>query len=159
MWTTPLPPSFLLGAELVLNIGLVAVGIGMVLGVGAGAFSLQLPGEVGGFVLSLVLSVTAIFSLGLCVAAVAGTAQAANYIGAGLFYPLAFFSGLYFPISQLGSSLVNQISEALPSGAAFDALHASLLGHFPSAEALGALAGYSVVFMAAALHWFRWDVE
>jgi hypothetical protein len=66
---------------------------------------------------------------------------------------------VYFPLSVIGSSLVNQISEALPSGAAFDALHAAFLGQFPGGEALGVLAGYTVVFTAAAVRWFRWDVE
>jgi ABC-2 type transport system permease protein len=159
MWTTPLRPSFLLGAELALALALVAVGIAIVLGVGAIAFGLVMPRQVGGFALSIVLSVGAMFSVGLCVAALAGTAQAAQYIGSALFYPLAFFSGLYVPVSQLGSSLISQISEALPSGAAYDALYASFQGRFPSGEAIGALAGYTVVFSAAALRWFRWDVE
>jgi hypothetical protein len=65
----------------------------------------------------------------------------------------------YFPLTVIGSSLVNQISDALPSGAAFDALPALLLGHFPGYEALGVLAGYMVVFTAAAVRWFGWDVE
>jgi ABC-2 type transport system permease protein len=159
MWTTPVAPSFLLAAQLALNLALAAAGIGIVLGVGAGVLGLVLPADVGGFVLSVVLSVTAMFALGLCVAAVAGTTQVATGIGLALFYPLAFFAGVYVPLTVIGSSLVNQISEALPSGAAFDALHASFLGHFPGGEALGVLAGYTVVFATAAVRWFRWDVE
>jgi ABC-2 type transport system permease protein len=159
MWTTPVAPSFLLAAQLALNLALAAAGIGLVLGVGAGAFGLVLPAEAGGFALSVVLSVGALFALGLCVAAVAGTTQVATGIGLALFYPLAFFAGVYFPLTVIGSNLVNQISEALPSGAAFDALHASFLGHFPSGEPLGVLAGYTVVFAAAAVRRFRWDVE
>jgi len=159
MWTTPVAPSFLLAAQLALNLALAAAGIGLVLGVGGGAFGLVLPADVGGFALSVVLSAGALFALGLCVAAVAGTTQVATGIGLALFYPLAFFAGVYFPLTVIGSNLVNQISEALPSGAAFDALHASFLGHFPSGQALGVLAGYTVVFAAAAVRWFRWDVE
>jgi ABC-2 type transport system permease protein len=159
MWTTPVPPSFLLAAQLALNLALAALGIGLVLGVGAGAFGLVLPADAGGFALSVVLSVGALFALGLCVAAVAGTTQVATGIGLALFYPLAFFAGVYFPLTVIGSSLVNQVSDALPSGAAFDALHASFLGHFPSGQDIGVLAGYAVVFAAAAVLWFRWDVE
>ena len=159
MWTTPVAPSFLLAAQLALNLALAAAGVGLILGVGAGAFGLVLPADVGGFALSVVLSAGALFALGLCVAAVAGTTQVATGIGLALFYPLAFFAGVYFPLTVIGSSLVNQISEALPSGAAFDALHASFLGQFPSGEALGVLAGYTVVFTVAAVRWFRWDVE
>ena len=105
------------------------------------------------------LTVGALFALGLCVAAVAATTQLGTGIGLALFYPLAFFAGVYFPLTVIGSKLVNQISDALPSGAAFDALHASFLGHSPGGEALGVLAGYTVVFTAAAVRWFRWDVE
>jgi ABC-2 type transport system permease protein len=159
MWTTPVAPSFLLAAQLALNLALAAAGIGLVLGVGAGAFGLVLPADASGFALSVVLTVGALFALGLCVAAVAGTTQVATGIGLALFYPLAFFAGVYFPLTVIGSNLVNQISEALPSGAAFDALHASFLGQFPTGEALGVLAGYTVVFTAAAVRWFRWDVE
>lgn len=159
MWTTPVAPSFLLAAQLALNLALAAVGIGLVLGVGAGAFGLVLPADTGGFALSVVLTVGALFALGLCVAAVAGTTQVATGIGLALFYLLAFFAGVYFPLTVIGSNLVNQISEALPSGAAFDALHASFLGQSPGGEALAVLAGYTVVFTAAAVRWFRWDVE
>lgn len=159
MWTTPVAPSFLLAAQLALNLALAAVGIGLVLGVGADAFGLVLPADAGGFALSVVLSAGALFALGLCVAAVAGTTQVATGIGLALFYPLAFFAGVYFPLTVIGSNLVNQISEALPSGAALDALHASFLGHSPSGEDIGVLAGYTVVFAAAAVRWFRWDVE
>lgn len=159
MWTTPVAPSFLLAAQLALNLALAALGIGLVLGVGAGAFGLVLPTDAGGFALAVVLSVGALFALGLCVAGVAGTTQVATGIGMALFYPLAFFAGVYFPLTVIGSSLVNQISDALPSGAAFDALHASFLGHFPSGQDIGVLAGYTVVFAAAAVRWFRWDVE
>ena len=159
MWTTPVAPSFLLAAQLAVNLALAAAGIGLVLGVGAGAFGLVLPADAAGFALSVVLSVGALFGLGLCVAAVASSTQVATGIGLALFYPLAFFAGVYFPLTVIGSSLVNQISEALPSGAAFDALHASFLGHFPSGGVLGVLAGYTVVLTAAAVRWFRWDVE
>jgi ABC-2 type transport system permease protein len=76
-----------------------------------------------------------------------------------LFYPLALFAGVYFPLTVISSNLVSQISEALPSGAAFDALHASFLGHFPGGQDIGVLAGYTVVFTAVAVRWFRWHVE
>jgi ABC-2 type transport system ATP-binding protein len=57
IWTTPVAPSFLLAAQLALNLALAAAGIGLVLGVGAGAFGLVLPADAAGFALSVVLSV------------------------------------------------------------------------------------------------------
>jgi ABC-2 type transport system permease protein len=108
MWTTPVAPSFLLAAQLVLNLALAAVGIGLVLGVGAGAFGLVLPADAGGFALAVVLTVGALFAFGLCVAAVAGTTQVATGIGLASFYPLAFFAGVYFPRTVIGSNLVTR---------------------------------------------------
>lgn len=159
MATTPVPASALLGAQVAVNLILTVVSIGLLLGVGAGAFSLVLPAQAGWFVLSLVLSVAAMFGIGLCVAAFAGSPQVANAIGATLFYPLAFFSGLYVPLTELHSGVINQLSRALPSGAAFDAVHASLAGDFPGGQAVAELIGYAIVFGAIAVRWFRWDVE
>jgi hypothetical protein len=82
----------------------------------------------------------------------------ANVIGGTLIYPLAFFSGLWGPLSVY-PGVISQIAKALPSGAGFVALHASLGGHFPGWAALGVLVAYAVVFSAIAVRWFRWDVE
>jgi ABC-2 type transport system permease protein len=159
MSTTPLSAFALLGAQVAVNLVLAVISIGLLLGFGAGVFNLVLPGQSGWFVVSLVLSVAAMFGIGLCVAAFAGTPQVANAVGALLFYPLAFFSGLYVPISELHSNVIDQLSKVLPSGAAFTALHASLAGHFPGWQAIGELIAYAVVFSLIAVRWFRWDVE
>jgi ABC-2 type transport system permease protein len=131
MSTTPVPASALLGAQLAVNLILAAASIVMLLGVGAGAFNLVLPSQAGWYLLSLVLTIAAMFGIGLCVAALASSPQVASAIGMGLFYPLAFFAGLYFPLVELHSSVIDQIAKVLPSGAGFDALHASLAGRFP----------------------------
>jgi ABC-2 type transport system permease protein len=157
--TTPVPASFLLGAQLIVNLAITAVTIGVILGVGAAAFGLQLPGQAGWFALSLILTIGAIFGLGLCVAARAGTPQVANGIGLALFYPLGFFAGLFVPLIEIHSNAIDQISKALPSGAAFNALHASFAGKFPGGEALGVLAAWAVVSNLVAVRWFRWDKE
>ena len=46
-----------------------------------------------GFLVTLVLTAVCLFSLGLCVAAVARTGRSAAAIGNALFFPLAFFAG------------------------------------------------------------------
>lgn len=159
MSTTPVRAPALLGAQLAVNLVLAAVSIATLLGVGAGAFNLVLPTHAGWFFLSIVLTVGAMFGIGLFVAALAGSPQVANAIGLGLFYPFAFFAGLYFPLVELHSGVINQIAKVLPSGAAFDALHSSLAGYFPGGEAIGVLIAYAVVFSAMAVRWFRWGVE
>jgi ABC-2 type transport system permease protein len=159
MSTTPVPAAALLAAQVAVNLILAAVAIGLLLGVGAGAFNLVLPAQAGWLVLSLGLTVAALFGIGLFVAAFAGTPQVANAIGSALFYPSAFFSGVYVPLVALKSGVIDDTAKVLPSGAAFNALHTSLAGRFPGWAPVGVLCAYAVVFSAAAVHWFRWDVE
>jgi ABC-2 type transport system permease protein len=158
MSTTPVPATALLGAQVAINIIFAVVSIAMLLGVGAGAFNLVLPAQAGWLVLSLALTVAAMFGIGVCIAAFAGSPRVANVIGGTLLYPLAFFSGLWGPLIVY-PGVISQIAKALPSGAGFDAIHDSLGGHFPGWAALGVLAAYAVVFSAIAVHWFHWDVE
>jgi ABC-2 type transport system permease protein len=158
MSTTPVPASALLGAQVAVNILFAVVSIALILGVGAGAFNLALPVQFGWFVLSLVLAVAAMFGIGLCIAAFAASPRVSNVIAGALFYPLAFFSGMYGPLTVY-PGVVGRIAKWAPTGAAFNALHASLGGHFPSWVALGVLVAYAVVFSAIAVRWFGWDVE
>ena len=158
MSTTPVPASALLGAEVAVNVVFAVVSIALLLGVGAGAFNLVLPLQFGWFVLSLALAVAAMFGIGLCIAAFASSARVALVIAGLLFYPLAFFSGMYGPLTVY-PGVVGQIAKWSPTGAAFNALHASLGGHFPNWTTVGVLAAYAVLFSAIAVRWFRWDVE
>ena len=158
--TTPVSPSWLLAAQLTISLVLATIGITILLGVGALAFGLALPASIGGCLValvSLVLTVAATLGLGLCVAAVAGSPQIAGALQAVFFYPLAFFSGLYVPIQELHSALVSTIAKVLPTGAGFNALHASFLGHSPGAEPLLVLAGWAVFSTVAAARLFRWE--
>lgn len=160
MSTTPVPPSWLLAAQLTVNLILAAIAIAIIIGVGAGVFGLTLPHNAGGYLLSLaslILSAAAILGLGLCAAALAGSPQVAQAITGLLFYPLAFFSGLYFPITAIHSALITQISKALPTGAGFNALHATFTGHSPGAEPLLVLAGWAILSGLAASRLFRWE--
>lgn len=158
--TTPVPPSWLLAAQLTLSVIYAAIGIAILLGVGAAAFGLALPSSIGGCLvafLTLVLTVGATLGLGLCAAALAGSPQMAAAFQALFFYPLAFFSGLYVPLQALHSALITDISKVLPTGAGFNALHASFLGQSPGTESLLVLLAWAVGTSVAAARLFRWE--
>jgi ABC-2 type transport system permease protein len=160
MSTTPVSPSWLLGAELTLSVLMAAVAIATLLGVGAVAFNLALPNTIGGWLVSLlalVLTVGATLGLGLCVAARAKSPQIAGAMQAALFYPLAFFSGLYVPVSAIHSQVISDIAKVLPTGAGFNALHAAFAGHSPGVEPLLVLAAWAVGTGLIAGRIFRWE--
>lgn len=160
MSTTPVSPSWLLAAQLTVSIALATISIAVLLGAGVGAFNMALPHDLGGYLVSLaalVLTAAAMLGLGLCAAALAGSPQLAQGITALLFYPLAFFSGLYVPLSEIHSGAITAISKVLPTGAGFNALHGAFTGHSPGAEPLLVLAGWALLTALAAAKLFRWE--
>jgi ABC-2 type transport system permease protein len=160
MSTTPVPPSWLLAAQTTVALILAVIGIGILLGAGASAYGLALPHDAGGYLVTLValvLTAAATIGLGLLVAAVAKTPQIAQGLTVLVFYPLAFFSGLYVPLQEIHSQLISDIAKVLPTGVGFTALHDAFGGHSPGVEPLLVLAAWAVgsCFLAARL--FRWE--
>ncbi|MFZ2058967.1 MAG: hypothetical protein WAV54_16300 [Acidimicrobiales bacterium] len=68
--TTPVPPSWVLAAQVVINLGLAVMALLMLVVVGTAAFGGDAPKCLGGFVLAIALSVAALFAVGLWIAAV-----------------------------------------------------------------------------------------
>jgi ABC-2 type transport system permease protein len=160
MSTTPVSPSRLLAAHLTVNLILAAGAVATIIGLGTAVFNLALPHGAGGCIVSLltlVLTAAAMLGLGLCAAALAGSPQIAQAITAVLFYPLAFFSGLYLPLQAIHSGTITAISKVLPTGAAFNALHASFSGRAPSLDSLLVLAGWALLSSVGAARVFRWQ--
>lgn len=158
--TTPAHPSWLLAAQMIVSVILAVIGLSILLGVGAGAYGLALPHDAGGYLVSLValaLTAAATIGLGLLVAAVAGSPQVAQALTAVLFYPLAFFSGLYVPLQTMHSQVITDFSKLLPTGAGFNALHATFGGQSPGVEPLVVLAVWAVGASVLAARLFRWE--
>ena len=95
--TTPVPPSWVLAGQLVINFCIAMTSLLIVIVVGIVAFGLDVPKNPGALVLSIVLSIAALFAIGLSIASAARSGVAARAIGAGAFYPLLFFAGMWLP--------------------------------------------------------------
>jgi ABC-2 type transport system permease protein len=154
--TTPAGPVRVLSAQLVVNFTMAVLTLIILLLVSRFAYSVPLPRQFGGWVLSAIFAMAALFALGLFVASVGTTTRAAAAIGAILFYPLMFFSGLWLPIPSM-PSVLQHISHATPLGAAWEAFQRADLGNWPSALALVTMAAWAIVFGAAAARFFRWE--
>lgn len=160
MSTTPVQPVWLLAAQVLLNAIFAVIGVAIILGLGAAAFGLALPDSVGGnlvALLALTLTAAAMLAIGLCVAAIAGSPQVAQALTAVCFYPLMFFSGMYVPLSEIHSAVVHQIAEGLPTGAGYNAVHATFTGHSPGAGPLLVLAAWAIGCSVIAARRFRWE--
>jgi ABC-2 type transport system permease protein len=154
--TTPVPPAWVLGAQLVVNAALVVVAMLLLEVVGAAVFGVAAPRSPGALVLAMVLSIAAIFAIGLDVAAVARGATMAQAIGGALFIPLLFFGGLWLPRAAM-PVVLRDVSNLTPLSAAADAIQSALLTGFPPVTSLLVLVAYAVVFWWLAVRFFRWE--
>jgi ABC-2 type transport system permease protein len=154
--TTPAPASWVLGAQLVVQACLMVISV-LVLLIGSVVFfAAPAPKNPAGLILAVLLSIAALFAIGLAIAAVAWTPAAARGIMAAAFYPLMFFAGLYFPVQLLPGAL-QAVSHATPLGAAVQAIQAAMVQGFPPAAPLLVLAAYALVFGFVAKRFFRWE--
>ncbi len=153
--TTPVRPSRLLAVQLLLNVIIAA--IATVIMIVVAVTLLGAPLTIGvEFVGVAILAVAELFSLGLVIAAIAPTQQAASYIAGGLFFPLLFFSGLWVQPAQVGGSLAT-IMYFSPTGGAVRALLYSVFNATPPYMTVVTMAVYTVIFAFLAVRFFRWE--
>lgn len=154
--TTPVPPTWMLAAQVIINLALAIVAVGIIVAVGTGAYGLGAPKQPAGFVLSLLLTTAAMFAIGLWVSAIARSAAVANAIGQLIFFPMLFFAGLWWPREAM-TPVFRDIGDWTPLGAAVQAMQTSMQGAFPPAQSLLVMLGYAVVFGFLAVRCFRWE--
>jgi ABC-2 type transport system permease protein len=154
--TTPVPPSWLLAAQVVVQLGAALAGLLIVNVVSVTAFGAAVPKSPAGLALSCLLAIAGLFALGLLIAAVAPTSGSVNAIGRLALVPLMFFAGLWLP-RALMPAVLQDISNYSPLGAAVEAIQDSLQTGFPPVRPLLVLVAYAVVFGFAARRFFRWE--
>jgi ABC-2 type transport system permease protein len=154
--TTPVPPSWLLAAQVAVQLCVALTGLLIVNVVSVTAFGAADPKSPAGLALSCLLAIAGLFALGLLIAAVAPTSGSVNAIGRLALIPLMFFAGLWLP-RALMPQILQDISNYTPLGAAVEAIQDSMQTGFPPARPLLVLAAYAVIFTLTARRFFRWD--
>jgi ABC-2 type transport system permease protein len=154
--TTPIGPYRVLAAQLAAAFGICVVTTVLILLVARIGFSVPLPRQAVGFVVTAILATAALLSVGLVIASLAPTARTAQGIGALLFYVLMFFAGLWLPLPEM-PKVLQHISHATPLGAAVQAMTNCSQGHWPTALELITLAAWAIALSIAAGKLFRWE--
>jgi ABC-2 type transport system permease protein len=153
---TPASPSWLLAAQGLIQLGTAVIAGVVIIVISITAFGVPAPKSLIGLVLSFLLTVTGLFAIGLLISAAASSSSAVNVIGRVIFFPLMFFAGLWLPRAEMPTLLLD-ISNYTPLGAAVQAVQASMQTGFPPVAPLLVLAGYTVVFGYLARRFFRWE--
>lgn len=152
---TPARPVMILVAQVVVSLGQVLLGVALMAAVGAAFFGVTLPAAAGWAALVGVLLVGAMYGVGILVAALAPTVNAALAIGLGAFFVMLALGGGFGPTAGL-PEVLTAVGEALPYGAANAALSAAWSGAQPETAHLVALGAWAVVTGGLAARFFRW---
>lgn len=156
MSTTPLHPAALLITQLMIHLLMALVAVALVVVIGHLALGIDVPKNVPGFLVAFVVGVSALFSMGLIVAAVAPRGQAASAIGALLLYPSLFFAGAWLPKDRM-PDLLARIGDYTPLGATQAMLQSTWAWMALQTGQLLAMAAITLVASAVAARLFRWE--
>ncbi|MGH3878586.1 MAG: ABC transporter permease [Actinophytocola sp.] len=156
MRTTPVRPAFLLGAQLLMCTIVSVIVLVVLLAIGRLAFDVELPTQAAGYVLSYVLTVVSMLSIGLLLASLAPSARGAGAIGSVLFFPMVFFAGLWAP-REVMPEVLRRISDFTPLGAGVQSLADAAAGHWPQLLHVAVMLGWTVVAGGLAARYFRWE--
>jgi ABC-2 type transport system permease protein len=152
--TTPVEPGLLVVAQLLVNMA-VAIG-GLIILVIAGnlAFQIPVPQDLIGFGVAFLLGMSALFALGLLVAAIAPSAGAATALTLPLFAAVMLLGGVYLPRWLLPEILV-RVGDVTPPGV--QAMLDAWSGTAPQLWPLVIMAGITLAAGIAAAKLFRWE--
>jgi ABC-2 type transport system permease protein len=154
--TTPLHPSRLLAAQLIIDLILAAAAVLIVILEGALVFGASLHVQILPFAVSLLLAIVELFALGLVLVALMPTQTVAQPVAGVVTFGLMFLSGLWVNPAQVGDPL-RTIMYYSPSGAAVRAVLDAAFNGGPSYAALLTMAVYAVIFGFIAIRYFRWE--
>ena len=152
--TTPASPRSLLIAQLAVNMGVAIVSLIVLIVVGNVVLQIPLPKDLIGFAVAFLLGMSALFALGLLVAAVAPTPGIATALFVPLFALVMFLGGVYLPRAMLPEFLI-RIGDYTPPG--IQALLDAWSGTPPQLAQLAVMALITVVAGAVAARRFRWE--
>jgi ABC-2 type transport system permease protein len=152
--TTPAGPARVIGAQLIVSLGVICIATVGVLAVGRLGFGVPLPRQPAGFALVVILAAAAMVAIGLLIGALAPNARSAGAAATVLFFPLMYFAGLWTPKM---SATAKNIGQYTPLGAATQALNSSMAGGWPHPVAFAVLGGCTIACAGLAARFFRWE--
>ncbi|MGP4022620.1 ABC transporter permease [Actinomadura sp. 3N407] len=153
---TPAHPVMVLVAQVVAGLAQVLVGVALALLLARLAFDVSMPRDPLTAIGVFCLVTAAMYAIGMLVAAIAPSTNAAVAIGLVSFFATMALGGGFGSRENLPDGLA-ALGQYLPFGAGLEALGATWMGVAPDLWHLAALAGAALLAGAAAAKTFRWS--
>jgi ABC-2 type transport system permease protein len=154
--TTPVAPSSLLAAQLVVNVAALLLGSVLAYATASVVFTVRPPTNVGGLALSFGLGSAAMCAVALLIAAVMPSTRASSALGSLVYFPMMFVAGVWTPGPTMPEA-VRRVADFTPLGAASQAMQASWAGASPRVLHLAVMAAITAGCATAAARLFRWS--
>ncbi|MGP9536659.1 ABC transporter permease [Brachybacterium sp. AOP43-C2-M15] len=154
--TTPMRPVVLLLAQLLMCTALAVVSSALVLGIARGLHGIPLPQNGPAYLVGLLFTCAAMMGLGLLIGAFSPSGPAASGFGMLAYFPLLFLGGLWLPREAM-PEVLRTLSDLSPLGAGVASLQHAAVGGWPEPGHLAVMALWSVLTIAVASRFFRWD--
>ena len=156
MSTTPVHPGRLLGAQLLVNLGVALVSVVLVLVAGRLVLGSAIPEQLFGFVLVCLLGVAALLAMGLVIASLASSSKSAPGIGSAVMFPLMFMAGMWIP-REIMPDAMRTISDYSVVGPFINAMRDTWAGDWPQLPHLAVMFVGLALFGGLAVKLFRWE--
>lgn len=159
---TPLPSWIFFGGKILSSIVIALIGTLIMIGAGLLFFGLQLYLEtIPILIVTFFFGVATFAALGLLVAALAPTGQAATAIANATLLPLAFVSGVFIVPAEDMPTWLTAVSNFFPLSHFVEPFVAAFTPAATRADFdwtdLAYLALWGIVAMVLAIRWFRWE--
>lgn len=155
---TPTSPAVLLGAQFLNNLIFALLSTALVLAAAILFFDYSLQGSPMGFILSYILVLTAIYSLGMMIASVSGNIKTANLLTSLFYFPMFFLSGATIPFEIMPTGL-QKVSSIMPLTQGIKLLKSVSLGEGSAniTAPIIILGATSLICLTLSLKTFRWE--
>ncbi len=159
---TPLPPWIFFVGKMLSSFLIAAAAVSAMMLVGVLVYDIQIMAStLPAAIISFFAGVICFAALGLLVAAVAPSGNAATAIANSTLLPLAFFSGLFIPLTDDSPTWLVTLGDIFPLKHFNDAFQAAFLPTTTGAgfdwPAIGYMLLWAAVAMLLALRLFKWE--
>jgi ABC-2 type transport system permease protein len=156
MSTTPVHPARLLGAQLLINLGVALVAMVLIILAGRLVLGAQVPANIGAFVLVVLFGTAAMLAMGLVIASIAPNSKSAPGIGSIAMFPLMFVGGMWIPRETMPETL-RTVSDYSVVGPLINAMRDTWAGQLPQLPHLIVIGVGLALFSVLAVKLFRWE--
>lgn len=155
---TPTSPAFLLAVWVAIYAIYSLLSLLIVFGTLSFFFDCKFNGSFGGFLLTYILVMLSMFSIGLMVGGIASDMKTASVIASILYFPMLVFSGATLPYEVMPSAL-QKVADILPLTQRIKMLKAVSLG-FPVESvwiSIAIMFAVMIICGGIAIRFFKWE--